>query len=127
MKALKKWTSWLLMAIMLFMAFSFNLSGFEEKSNAFIKKEVKIKNQAEENQERESFPLKPTEWYVSASHGANVLLPTFHIKLLTLVSLQAIPEFSISQIGPVKSINRFRFRDLMLSTISVSTRPFRAP
>lgn len=115
------------MAIMLFMAFSFNLSGFEEKSNAFIKKEVKIKNQAEENQERESFPLKPTEWYVSASHGANVLLPTFHIKLLTLVSLQAIPEFSISQIGPVKSINRFRFRDLMLSTISVSTRPFRAP
>lgn len=115
------------MTIMLFMAFSSNLTGTEGKTKAFVKKEVKIKNQSEANQEEESIPLMPTEWFVSASHGTSILLPSFQIKALALVSLPTIPVFSIQTIGPVKSNNRFRFRDLMLSAISISTRPFRAP
>lgn len=115
------------MTIMLFMAFSSNFSVLEGKSSAFVKKEINSNSQNHQEQEDNSLPLMPTEWYVTASHNSSLLLPSFQIKALTLVSIVSIPEFSLNWIGPINSINRFRFRDLMLSTISISTRPFRAP
>lgn len=125
-KAVVKWTGWLLMIIMLFMAFTSYQLTKEERTAVGHHEAPKQKSNQGESQDAP--PFIPSVWYVSTAHAPGVLLASLQVKPLPQIALIPIPLLAFNQtVRYCLIINRFRFRDLMLSAMSISTRPFRAP
>ncbi len=124
--AVLKWTGWLLMATMLVMAFS--APQFKTKERVSSGNQTEKPSTTSDQDKEPTLPLIPSDWYVSTAHAPGFSAIVLQVKSLPAIAVIPVPSLAfIKAIEPNKVINRFRFRDLMLSTISISTRPFRAP